>query len=127
MYKRRSFGAVLLRTVLIILAWEAVLLTLSWLLYQHQTHWHRYRFSNILFIIGALEMMIASLGMMNRTYEVPNSPYGVWASPVQDSEQEKRYIMIANIIEQKAFGIRLAAIGLLTILLGVGLSYLTIY
>ena len=88
MFKGKFFRSFYFRTGLELLAWEAATLVLAWLLFRWW-FWLQ-RFSDVLFLVGVLQLMAASLGMMGRPYEVSNSPWGVPSSPVHDSEQEKR-------------------------------------
>jgi hypothetical protein len=75
-------------------------------------------------MIAALELTAAGAGMLNRTYEVSNSPWGVTAFPVQSTERERREIAVAQYIEQKSFAMLLLASGLLTILIALAFTYL---
>ena len=111
-----------LRAVLGLLALDAATLVLAWLLFRRWYWLHH--FSDVLFLVGVLQLMAAGVGMMGRPYEVSNSPVGVPALPVQDSEQEKRWQLIATLIEQKSFALRLIVCGVLTVLLAVVLTYM---
>ena len=94
MFKGKFLRLFSLRAVLGLLALEAATLVLAWLLFRWW-HWLQ-RFSDVLFLVGVLQLMAASFGMMGRPYEVPNSPWGVTALPVQASEDEKRWQSIAT-------------------------------
>ena len=93
--------------------WEAGGLALSWLLFN----WWDWlnRFGDVLFLVGVLELMAASFGMMSRPYGV-GTWYGVPALPVQPSEQERRAQAAAEFIQKRSFALRLCISGLLTIL-----------
>lgn len=111
-----------LRAVMGLLALEAATLILAYLLFRWW-NWLQ-RFSDVLFLVGVLQIMAASFGMMGRPYEVPNSPWGVTASPVQTSEDEKRWQSIANLIKQRSFAWRMIVCGVITFLFSVILMYL---
>ncbi len=121
MIKGKSLLGFSLRTILWVLAFEAVTVLLAWLLFRWW-YWLKH-FSDVLFLVGVLELMAAALGMLGRPYEVSNSPWGVWAPAVHASEQEKRWEAVATLIEQKSFALRMIACGTLTVLLAVILSY----
>ncbi len=123
MANTRFFRVYWLRAGLKLLVLEVAFLALAWLLYQHESGWHRFRFSDVLFIISSIMLITASVGMMSRPFEIPNSPWGVTALPVQPSEEERHLQILANYYEQKKFGVSLAVMGLLTFLVAVGLSY----
>ena len=114
MIKQRWFPSVWLRFGLELLVWEAVVLALAWMLFSRM-HWGHY-FSDVLFVVGVLELMAASVGMLGRPYEPSGGGYGVPALPVQPSEQERREQAVAEFIEKRAFALRLVASGLLTVL-----------
>ncbi|HVN55842.1 MAG TPA: hypothetical protein VMT46_16030 [Anaerolineaceae bacterium] len=114
MFKGRFFQSYWLRLGLKMVVWEAVVLMLSWLLFRW-LHWLK-NFGDVLLLVGVLEVMAASVGMMGRPYEVSNSPWGVLSSSVQPSERERREQAIAEYIEKRSFSMRLIASGLLTIL-----------
>jgi len=122
MFKSKFFRLFSLRAVLGLLALEAGTLVLAWLLFRWW-YWLQ-RFSDMLFLVGVLQIMAASFGMMGRPYEVNNSPWGVTAPPVQASEEEKRWQSIATLIKQKSFALRMIVCGVLTILLSVVLIYM---
>jgi hypothetical protein len=122
MFKSKFLLSFSLHAVLGVLILEAVSLVLAWLLFRWW-YWLQH-FSDVLFLVGVLQLMAASLGMMSRPYEVSNSPWGVPALPVQASEQEKRWQSIATLIEQKSFALRMIVCGVLTILLAVVLTYI---
>lgn len=113
-----------LRLVLEILLWEAVMLGLAYLYYRHlSARQPRLRYGDVLFLVGVLDLLVASLGMMGRPYEVSNSPQGVWASPVHGTEEERRIHMLDEFIEKRWFATHLIATGLLTILISVMFTY----
>ena len=114
MVKHRWFHAFWLRFGLELLVWEAVVLALAWMLFSRM-HWGHY-FSDVLFAVGVLELMAASVGMLGRPYETASGGYGVPALPVQPSEQERREQAVAEYIEKRSFALRLGASGLLTVL-----------
>ncbi len=62
---------------------------------------------------------------MGRPYEIAGSAmYGVPALLVQPTEEERRRQAIANFAQQRKFSIRLFAIGMLTILLAVVMTFI---
>src|SRR5512145_782727 len=105
------------RKVLILVVWEALVVALAWFLYK-QVHWGKF-FSDTLFVLGSLELMIASVGMITKPYGVPLSGFGVIAAPVQPSERELREQMVAEFTQKRLFAQRLAISGVITILLAV--------
>jgi hypothetical protein len=121
MHKGKLFRSFLLHLSLEMLAWEAATLVLSFLLFR-LWNWLQ-RFSDVLFLVGVLELMAAGVGMLGRPYEVSNSPWGVFSSPVKTSEDEKRWQSIATLIEQRSFALRMIICGALTFLLAAILSY----
>jgi hypothetical protein len=120
MFKGKFLRSFFLRAALGLLTWEAATLILAWLLFRWW-YWLQ-RFSDVLFLVGVLQLMAGSVGMLGRPYEVSNSPWGVPALPVQASEQEKRWQLIATRIEQRSFAVRIILCGVLTVLLAVVLS-----
>ncbi len=108
-----------------VLAVWAAQLALLWLLYGQVGSLQRFYFSDILFIVGIMESLAASGGLMGRPYEIAGSAvYGVPALPVQPTEEERRRQAIANFAQQRKFGIRLFAIGILTILLAIVMTFI---
>ncbi len=104
---------------------EAILVALLWLLYQQVSSLQRFYFSDVLFIVGTLECLTASAGLMSRPYRETGGPwFSVQALPVQASEEERRKQALANFVKQKTFGIRLLVMGLLAILLSVVLVFI---
>jgi hypothetical protein len=124
MDKRRILRSFWLRISLEVLLLWAVIVALVWLLYSQVTSLQRFYFSDVLFIVGALECAIASGGLFGRPFEITGGPqYGAPALPVQSSEEERRMQALANFVQQRTFGIRLFAIGLLTILLSIVMTF----
>ncbi len=103
---------------------EAAFLALSWLLHQYWNLLQRFSFADVLFFMGTLAGMIGSAGMMRSPYWVPLSPWGVWASPIQATEEEKRAQLIDELMHQTSFGLRILAIGVITFLLSIAMTYI---
>ena len=102
----------------------AVIVALAWLLYWQVSSLQRLYFSDVLFVAGTLECLVASGGLLGRPFETTGSAqYGLPALPVQPTEEERRVQTLANFAQQRTFGIRLFAVGLLTILLAVCLTF----
>jgi hypothetical protein len=117
----RSFW---LRAGLGVLIWTIALIALLWVLHQKVANLQRFYFSDCLFGTGTLLLMAASLGMMSRPFEISLSPWGRTPLPVQDSEEERSHQALAQFVEQRAFALRMAAIGLILILVSAALAYL---
>ncbi len=122
MFKSRLFQSYWVRVGLRLLIWEAAVLIFSWLVFR-SWYWLK-NFSDVLFLIAAMELTAAGFGMVNRTYEVNLSPWGVPALPVQPSERERREQALAQFIEARAFASLLLASGVLTILIALGMVYI---
>lgn len=122
MTKGKSLRSFFLHIGLWLLILEAAAFVIAWLLFR-LWYWVP-RFSDVLLLVGVLQVMAASVGMLNRPYEVSNSPWGVPVLPVQATEQEKRWQSIATLIEQKSFAVRMIVCGAITLLLAVILSYM---
>ena len=101
------------------------LIALTWLLFKRVDYLQNMRFSDLLFIVGALELMIATVGMMRGPDDYTVSPgMGRSAFPVKSTEEEKREAMLAGFIQQNSFAVRMLALGLLTFLASGVLAYL---
>jgi hypothetical protein len=124
MFKKRTTLTVLIRLGLGILAWEAVFLGLAWLLHRYWRFLQPHSFADVLFFMAALAFVMGSAGMMRNPYGVPLTPLGVWASPVQPTEDERRAQRLDEIIHQRAFGLRTLAVALITFLLSIALTYI---
>lgn len=122
MAKRTFFLIFSLRKVLAVLALEAGILGLAYLVFRWW-YWLQH-FSDVLCLFGVMQLMAASLGMMTRPYEVSDSPFGVPALPVQATEEEKHWQAVATVIEQKSFAFTMIFCGLITMVIAVVLSYL---
>ena len=123
MFRSRLFWSFILRESLKLLACEIVLVALALLLYSRVNWLQRYYFSDVLFLVGVLEVLTASVGMLGSPYGV-TSPYGVPAVPVQASEEELHDQQVAELMEKTSFAKRVTVIGLLTILAAVALLYM---
>ncbi len=122
---KRLFRSYWFRLVFGVLFWWSALVGLVWLLHSRYGWLKHLAFSDVLFVVGVLECLTASLGMMTDRLDVMlGGPYGSPAVPAQSSEDEKRWQMVAGFMERKSFGIRLMAIGLLTIFLSAALTFL---
>jgi hypothetical protein len=124
MLRVRVYLSFVLRLGLEILALEAAFLALSWLLNRYWTLLQRFSFADVLFFMGTLAGMIGSAGMMRSPYWIPLSPWGVWASPVQATEDEKRTQLVDELMHQTSFGLRMLAVGVITFLLSIVLTYI---
>jgi len=122
--KKRVFLSFFFRLSLEILTLEAAYLALSWLLHKYWILLQHLSFADVLFFMGTLAGFIGSVGMMRSPYWVPLSPWGVWASPVQASEEEKRTQLMDELMHRTSFGLRMFAIGVITFLLSVALTYI---
>ncbi len=124
MSKTRLYLAYFLRLGLQVLPLEAAYLALSWLLNRYWIILQPKSFADVLFFMGALASTIGSAGMFRSPYWVPLSPLGVWASPVQATEEEKRAQLVDELIHRTSFGLRILAVGVITILLSAVMTYL---
>jgi hypothetical protein len=116
------FRSSCLSAILKVLALETALVALSWLLYhQLSSQQQSIRFSDVLFMIGALMLFFAAFGMLRNSYDVTVTPF---ALHVQASEDEKRVQVLENFMRQKSVSMHVAAIGVLAILLSVFLTYI---
>ena len=101
-----------------ILALEAAFLGVCWLLHRYWNLLQHLMLTDVFFFMGALASLLGAAGMMRSPYWIPLSPgMGVWAAPVQATEEEKRVQLIEELKHQKSFGLRALAIGVITILL----------
>jgi hypothetical protein len=124
MFKIRVYLTFLFRLGLEILALEAAFLAFSWLLNRYLTFLQRFSFADVLFFMGAVASTIGSAGMMRSPYRMMLSPWGVWASQVQPTEEERRAQLIDELMHQASFGLRILAIGVITILLSMALTFI---
>jgi hypothetical protein len=114
-----------LQEVLKLLVWGAALTALAWFFFSRVSFLQNMRFSDLLFIVGAIELMIATVGMMRGPEDYTISPgMGRLAFPVKITEEEKREAMVADFIERNSFAVRMLIIGLLTFLASGVLTYL---
>ncbi len=117
-----SFRSVWVRLGLGVLGYTAVLLILTWLLHQY-LFLKNSSTGDSLFVVGVLACATASVGMFRSPYGEMLSPWGVTAHPVEPTEAEKRARLVADFVEQRSFGVRLLAAGLLTIVMSVLFTY----
>lgn len=103
---------------------EAAFLAFSWLLHKYWNLLQRFSFADVLFFMGSLAGMIGSAGMMRSPYWLSLSPWGVWASPIQATEEERRAQMMDELMHQTSFGLRILAIGVITFLLSIAMTYI---
>jgi hypothetical protein len=122
--KIRVYLSFLFRLGLEILVLEAAFLALSWLLHQYWNLLQRFSFADVLFFMGTLAGMIGSAGMMRSPYWLSLSPWGVWASPIQATEEERRAQLMDELMHQTSFGLRILAIGVITFLLSIAMTYI---
>ncbi len=120
--KIRIYLTFLLRLGLQILVLEAAYLAISWLLHRYWNLLQRLSFVDVLFFMGALAGMMGAAGMMRSPYGVPLSPLGVWASPVQANEDERHSQLVDELMHRTSFGLRMLAVGVITILLSVAMT-----
>jgi hypothetical protein len=119
MFKGRFFRSSCLVTILKILALEAVLVVLSWLLYQRSGS-QRIHYSDVLLMIGVLMSFFAAFGMMSSSYGKTETPF---AFRVRTSEEEQRVQMLDSLMRQKSASLYMGATGGLSILLSVFFTY----
>jgi hypothetical protein len=124
MDKLRVYLSFLFRLGREILVLEAGFLVFSWLLHQYWIVLQRFSFADVLFFMGTIAGMIGSAGMMRSPYWLQLSPWGVWASSVQATEEEKRTQLVDELMHQTSFGLRMLAIGVITFMLSVALTYI---
>jgi hypothetical protein len=84
----------------------------------------RFSYADVLFIMATLMAMMGSFGMLRSPYRQMLSPWGVWASPVQATEDEKRVQIIEEMMQQTSFSLRLLALGVITLVLSAALTYI---
>ena len=48
----------------------------------------------------------------------------MWASPIQATEKEKRAQLIDELMHQTSFGLRILAVGVITFLLSIAMTYI---
>ncbi len=122
--KRLFLRSFWFRIILESLALWAGVVILALLLYWRVSSLQRFYFSDLLFIAGLLECALASAGLMRSPYDITDaSTYGAPAHPVQPSDDERRFLAVANYVRQRTFAFRLLAAGLLTILLSLALTF----
>jgi hypothetical protein len=122
--KIRVYLTFLFRLGLEILLLEAAFLAFSWLLHQYWNFLQRFSFADVLFFMSTLAGIIGSAGMMRSPYWLPLSPWGVGASPIQATEEEKREQLVDELMHQTSFGLRILAIGVITFLLSIVMTYI---
>jgi hypothetical protein len=118
MDKTRSFRTFLWRAVLKVLILEVILIALAWLLYQRVSWFERLYFSDILFTMGALVLMIGSFGMMDHPFPTSDGPWRPAPEPAAQPKLTRSQALI-RAIEQKSVGLSLVFLGLLTLLMAV--------
>ena len=125
MFKGRFSRSFCLRPVLEVLAGEAALIALVWLLFRLVSLLQHYYFSDLLFLVGALELLFAGVAMLGTPDYVSSAPWkGMPAPRVQATEEEKRFQALAEMVENRPFVVRLGASGALTILAAVALLFI---
>jgi hypothetical protein len=120
----RVYLSFLFRLGLEILVLEAAFLALCWLLHRYWIILQRFSFADVLFFMGTLAGMIGSAGMLRSPYWLQLSPWGVWASPTQATEDEKRVQLVDELMHQTSFGMRILAVGVITFLLSIAMTYI---
>jgi hypothetical protein len=116
----RLFQPFWLRGILKLLVWEVVLVALTWLFHEYVGTWKRTDFRDFLFLVGTLELLGASIGMLRSPYGVVGASgfgQGVPALPVETTEQEQRYQDIAEAMQRNKFALYMGSSGLLTVVL----------
>ena len=124
MLKRRVYRTFYFRLGLQILALEAVFLAFSWLLHRYWIILQRFSYADVLFFMGTLAGLMGSIGMMRSPYRLALSPWGVWASSVQSTEDQKHTQLVDELMHQTSFGLRVLAVGVITILLAIAMTYI---
>jgi hypothetical protein len=122
--KIRVYLNFIFRLGLQILALEAAYLALSWLLHRYWNLLQHLSFVDVLFFMGILAATIGSAGMMRSPYGVSLSPSGVWASAIQATEQERHAQLVDELMHQTSFGLRVLAVGVITTLLSIAMTYI---
>lgn len=121
MSKNRFLRSVFFRMGLKVLAWEAVLVAVTWLLSKRVSGLQGHPFSDGLFIVGTLALIVASTGMMGSPYAV--GPAVGMGLTVQPTERERREQQLAEFVQKRSFALPLASSGLLTILVSLFLTF----
>jgi hypothetical protein len=124
MVKIRVYLPFFFRLGLQILVLEAAFLALSWLLHRYWIILQPLRFADVLFFTGVFAALIGSAGMLRSPYWVSLSPGGVWASPIQATEEERHAQLVDELMHQTSFGLRILAVGVITILLSFVMVYI---
>jgi hypothetical protein len=120
MFTGRFFRSSCLGAILRVLALEAVLVALSWLLYHQVGSKQSLHFSDVLFITGILVCFVAAYGMIRNPYSEFIGPF---APHIRTSEEEHHEDLLESLMKQKSGSMHLFTIGVLAILLSVFFTY----
>ncbi|MBN2147346.1 MAG: hypothetical protein JW726_08155 [Anaerolineales bacterium] len=121
----RIFRTFWFRMTLSVLVSEVVLVALAWLLHRQVSVLQHLRFGDLLFTLGVIICFMAIFWMRGRPYDAnPSINPGGPAFSTQASKEEQRILAHDSAMRQKAVGIFLFALGLLTILVSLGFTYL---
>ena len=118
-----AFRNYFMRTALRVLGLEALFLSITYLFYRLVPAVQYLRYSDELFVLGLLILMTAAYSLKQSAeegYVNPDMP----VAAVQPTEQERRDYGAAEFIEGRRFSLYAAAIGVLSILAAIALSYL---
>jgi len=122
--RRRVFLSYFFRLSLQILALEAVFLAIAWLLHRYWSILQRFSFADVLFFVSVVVGMIGSFGMLHNPFAIALSPLGVWAPSIRVTEEEKQVQLVDELLHQTSFNLRLLAVGVITFLLAVALTFI---
>ncbi len=122
-HKGRIYLTLLRRLAPGILALEIAFLAGCWLLNRYWSLMQRFTYADTLLIMGALAAIMGSAGMMRSPYGIPLSSGGIWASHFRVTEDEKHEQLVDEMIHQTSFGMRFLAVGVITILVSIALTY----
>jgi hypothetical protein len=124
MTKPRFLENYWLRTILKLLAVDAVLVALAWMLYRFAGWFQSYYFSDVVFMLGCLELFIGALGNFAQPYSgTSDARMEHQGYVVQASEKEQRFQHIEASMRQRSFSVNFVILGVLTLLLAVVLTY----
>jgi hypothetical protein len=125
MFKGSFFPSRWLRAILTLLACEAALLVVTWLLFG-QVQWlqQRFTFNDTLFLVGLLELVAAGIGMLSKPFGfIRQRGRGIVPEPPLESPADEQPLpRLGDYIAERSFAIRMAASGILTILASVVLE-----
>lgn len=114
----RSFW---LHAALQLAAWELILLALAGLLFWQVGWLRQYRFSDALFLVGLLQLIVGGAALMGSPVDEIGTPWlRMWSRTTNPPQMGGQ--ILADFAQKESFFVRLTASGLLTMLLSVVLS-----